>query len=90
MKIQGDTLIVFTVKWHLGDLHLTNSTILPRVDYGAAVKLEITYTGQVTWAKFDNDIYNSSKFDFVLKFLVTGRLLLQRVVSAIVDLLDKT
>ena len=38
-------IIVLTAKWHL---HLTNNgSMLLRVDYEAAVKLEMTYIGEV-------------------------------------------
>ena len=67
-----------------------NSAILPRVDYGAVVKLEITYSSEAPWTYLTLTSIRAPNFDFALKkFIAMDSLLLEKVVFAIVDLLGK-
>ena len=55
-------LIFFDCKVAFRPSAFNNSTIFPRVNYGAAVKLEMTPHWQSALSKFDVDIYHSAKF----------------------------
>ena len=47
----------------------SNGAILPRGDYGALVKLEVTYIGALPWAHLTLTSITAPSFDFVLKKL---------------------
>ena len=61
--------IVLTAKWHLGPFTFDNRTNLTRVDYGAAVKLEITYIDKVACANLTLTFIAAPNFDFALRKL---------------------
>ena len=46
-----------------------NGAILQRVDYGAAIKLEITYIADVPWVYLTLTSISAPIFDFVLNLL---------------------
>ena len=68
---------------------LNKGAILPPVDLGAEVTLEITDTGKVPWANLILISIATLSFDFVLRVIVKDGHLFQRAVFAIVDLLKK-
>ena len=54
-------------KMALRPLPINNGAILPHVDYGATVRLEITYIGEVPWAYLTVTFITAQSFGFVLK-----------------------
>ena len=68
---------------------LNKGVVLPHVDLGAEVTLEITDTGKVPWANLILISIATLSFDFVLRVIVKEGHLLQRALFAIVDLLKK-
>ena len=68
---------------------LNKGAILPHVDLGAEVTLEITDTGKVPWANLMLISIATLSFDFVLRVIVKDSNLFQSAVFAIVDLLKR-
>ena len=59
----------FDCKMALRQFTFSNGEILPLVDYGLELKLEVTYTGDVPWANLTLTSITALSFDFVLKKL---------------------
>ena len=68
---------------------LNKGVVLPHVDLGAEVTLEITDIGKVPWANLILISIATLSFDFILRVIVKDSHLLQRALFATVDLLKK-
>ena len=68
---------------------VNKGVVLPHVDLGAEVTLEITDIGKVPWANLILISIATLSLDFILRVIVKEGHLLQRALFATVDLLKK-